>query len=206
MLPRPRLGRSRVMARSVLWHAVCRARLDKLPRDTSCVLVANHASYLDGIMLLAAAQAVLFVAKRELKENMVTRLYLQRIGAEFVERFGFEQSVADVKRLLHILRCGQSLAFFPEGTFYRMPGLLPFRMGAFVIAAQAGIPVVPVVIRGSRSILRSGQWLPRRGAVSITISAPIAPQGNDWPAAIQLRNAARVEILHSCGEPDLPSP
>lgn len=212
MLPRPAWAwaASRVMARlfvrlsgtPFVVHG-----LDKLPRDTPCVLVANHASYLDGIMLLAALpRQFCFVAKRELKENLVPRLYLLRIGAEFVERFGFEQSVADVKRLLHILRCGQSLAFFPEGTFYRMPGLLPFRMGAFVLAAQAGIPVVPVVIRGSRSILRSGQWLPRRGAISITISAAIAPQGNDWPAAIKLRDAARVEILHLCGEPELTSP
>ncbi|HUX89746.1 MAG TPA: AMP-binding protein [Gallionellaceae bacterium] len=212
MLPRPvwAWSASRVMARifvrlsgtPFVVHG-----LDKLPHDTPCVLVANHASYLDGILLLAALpRQFCFVAKRELKENLVTRLYLQRIGAEFVERFGFEQSVADVKRLLHILRGGQSLAFFPEGTFYRMPGLLPFRMGAFVMAAQAGVPVVPIVIRGSRSILRSDQWLPRRGAISINISGPITPQGDDWPAAIKLRDAARAEILHLCGEPELPSP
>lgn len=212
MLPRPAWAwaASRVMARifvrlsgtPFVVHG-----LDALPHDTPCVLVANHASYLDGILLLAALpRQFCFVAKRELKENLVTRLYLQRIGAEFVERFGFEQSVADVKRLLHILRCGKSLAFFPEGTFYRMPGLQPFRMGAFVMAAQAGVPVVPIVIRGSRSILRSDQWLPRRGAVSINISGPIAPQGNDWFAAIKLRDAARVEILQFCGEPELPSP
>jgi len=181
--------------------------LDKLPQDTPCVLVANHASYLDGIMMVAALpRQFSFAAKRELKESLVPRLYLQRIGAEFVERSGFEQSVADVKRLLHILRRGQSLAFFPEGTFYRMPGLLPFRMGAFVIAAQAGVPVVPITIRGTRSILRSEQWLPRRGTISITVSVPIPPQGNDWSAAIQLRDAARADILHFCGEPESPSP
>jgi len=181
--------------------------LDKLPHGTPCVLVANHSSYLDGIMMVAALpDQFSFAAKRELIENLVPRLYLQRIGAAFVERFGLEQSVADVKNLLQLLRRGQSLAFFPEGTFYRMSGLLPFHMGAFVIAAQAGVPVVPVVIRGTRSILRSEQWLPRRGAISITITAPIAPQGNDWSAAIKLRDAARVEILHYCGEPGLPSP
>jgi 1-acyl-sn-glycerol-3-phosphate acyltransferase len=180
--------------------------LEQLPHDTPCVLVANHASYLDGIMMVAALpRQFSFAAKRELKESLVPRVYLQRIGAEFVERSGFEQSVADVKRLLHILRCGQSLAFFPEGTFYRMPGLLPFRMGAFVLAAQAGVPVVPIAIRGTRSMLRSGQWLPRRGTISISVSAPVTPRGNDWSAAIQLRDAARAEILHFCGEPELPS-
>jgi 1-acyl-sn-glycerol-3-phosphate acyltransferase len=87
-----------------------------------------------------------------------------------------------------------------------MPGLMPFRMGAFVTAAQAGVPVVPIAIRGTRSILRSEQWLPRRGVISITINSPIAPQGNDWSAAIKLRDAARADILHFCGEPELPSP
>ena len=211
MLPRPGWGWavSRVMARLFVRLSGTTFTvhgLDNLPHDTPCVLVANHASYLDGILMVAALpRQFSFVAKRELKEQLIPRLYLQRIGAEFVERFGFEQSMADVKMLLHTLRCGQSLAFFPEGTFQRMAGLMPFRMGAFVLAAQAGVPVVPITIRGTRSILRSGQWLPRRGTISITINAPITPQGNDWSAAIKLRDATRVEILRFCGEPELPS-
>jgi len=72
-----------------------------------------------------------------------------------------------------------------------------------VIAAQAGIPVVPLALRGTRSALRDGQWLFRHSRLSLTIGAPIAPQGSDWNAAIQLRDAARAEILRLCGEPDL---
>ena len=211
MLPRPAWGWtvSRVMARlfvTLSGTPFTVHGLDNLPKNMPCVLVANHASYLDGIMMVAAlSQQFGFVAKRELKDQLIPRLYLQHIGAEFVERFSVEQSMADVKCLLHILRSGQSLAFFPEGTFHRMSGLQPFRMGAFVLAAQAGVPVVPITIRGTRSILRSEQWLPRRGAISITISAPIAPQGDDWSAAIKLRDAAHLEILKYCGEPALPT-
>lgn len=76
-------------------------------------------------------------------------------------------------------------------------------MGAFAIAAQAGVPVVPMTLRGTRLILRDGQWFPRRGAIGITLGAPIAPEGADWSAAIKLRNAARAEILRLCGESDL---
>lgn len=101
------------------------------------------------------------------------------------------------------LRAGHSPVFFPEGTFDRKPGLLPFRMGAFVVAAEAGVPVVPVVIRGTRSMLRSDQWFPRRGTISVTLCPPIQPDGNDWAAAIRLRDATRAEILRGCGEPDL---
>src|SRR5262245_45788462 len=76
-------------------------------------------------------------------------------------------------------------------------------MGAFVVAAQTGVPLVPLVITGTRSILRAGQWFPRRGAISVAIGAPIMPQGGDWTAAIALRDAARAQMLEYCHAPDL---
>jgi len=51
--------------------------------------------------------------------------------------------------------------------------------------------------------LRDGTWYLRRAPVSVTISAPIAPQGSDWSAALKLRDGVRAEILKHCGEPDL---
>jgi len=174
-----------------------------LPKG-ACVLVANHASYLDGILVVAAlSRQFSFVAKRELLEKFIPRLYLRSIGAEFVERFDLEQSVEDLQRLQERLRTGRSLFFFPEGTFSRVPGLRPFRMGAFSVAVQAGVPVVPMTIRGTRAILRDGQWFPRHGMIFITIGAPIAPTGEEWSAALMLRDAARAEILRHCREPDL---
>ncbi len=176
---------------------------DNLPTG-ACVLVVNHSSYLDGILVVAAlSRQFSFVAKRELKERFISRVYLKHIGTEFVERFELERGVEDLKRLLQITRANHSLIFFPEGTFGRAPGLLPFRMGAFAVAAQAGVPVVPMTIRGTRVILRDGQWFPHRGTIDITIGAPIHPEGTDWPAVLKLRNAARAEILRHCGEPDL---
>jgi 1-acyl-sn-glycerol-3-phosphate acyltransferase len=179
--------------------------LENLPaRGTPYVLVVNHASYLDGIVLVAALPDQLsFVAKRELENHFVTRSYLRSIGTQFVERFDLQRGLEDSERLLALMRSGQPLGFFPEGTFRRMPGLLPFRMGAFVVAAQAGVPVIPVALRGTRSILREGHWLPRRGTLNVTIGMPIAPRGSDWDAAIGMRDAARREILLHVREPDL---
>jgi 1-acyl-sn-glycerol-3-phosphate acyltransferase len=184
--------------------------LDNLSPGARCVLVANHASYLDGIVLVAALPGKLsgtgyysFVAKRELLDNFVSRTYLRRIGADFVERFDSQRSVEDLKQVELSLRAGRTPVFFPEGTFTRKSGLQPFRMGAFVLAAEAGIPVVPVSIRGTRSVLRNGSSFPRRGVIIVTIGKPIAPEGKDWAAAISLRNKARAEILRWCGEPDL---
>ena len=109
----------------------------------------------------------------------------------------------DASRLAESARAGRTPIFFAEGTFTRSAGLLPFRMGAFVIAAQTGVPLVPVTIRGARSVLRDGSWFARRGAIVVTIGAPLLAQGSDWNAAVALRDAARAEILRRCGEPDL---
>ena len=179
--------------------------LENLPAGQQpCVLVINHASYLDGIVIVAALPRPYgFVAKRELGEHFVSRVYLSGIGSDFIERFDLQRGLEDTDRLLRKLRAGEPLAFFPEGTFRRMPGLLPFRMGAFVLAAQAGVPVVPVTIRGTRSILRDGQWLPRRAMITVYVSAPVTPAGSDWNAAIGLRDGARQAMLETCGEPDL---
>ena len=70
-------------------------------------------------------------------------------------------------------------------------------------AAQAGIPVVPVALRGVRSVLRDGTWYLRRSPVAVTFGEPIAPEGDDWNAAVRLRDRVRAEILRHCGEPDL---
>jgi 1-acyl-sn-glycerol-3-phosphate acyltransferase len=84
-----------------------------------------------------------------------------------------------------------------------MPGLLPFKMGAFLVAADVGVPVVPAALRGTRSILRADQWLPRRGRVTLRFAEPIVPRDASWQAAVELRDAARARMLELCGEPDL---
>ena len=178
--------------------------LEQLPRGQSCVIVANHASYLDGVMLVAALPIEFsFVAKAELASQFLAGRFLPRIGAVFVERFDKQRGVDDARRTAQTVRDGRPLAFFPEGTFTRMPGLLPFHMGAFVAAAEAGVPVVPVTIRGTRSLLRADSRFPRRGTVRILVVAPILPTGSDWDAAVTLRESARAAILQHLGEPDL---
>ena len=178
--------------------------IDHLRGAGPLIVAANHASYLDAFALTAALPTEgAFLAKRELTQSFLARLLLERLGTLFVERFDAEKSVEDTRRALESIRAGESLLFFPEGTFDRAPGLRPFRMGAFYVAAQAGAPVVPVAIRGTRSMLRGDDWFPRRGAVTITVRPPIAPDGSDLAAAVRLRDKVRAEILAYCGEPDL---
>ena len=186
--------------------------IENLPPDGSpCVLVANHTSYMDSPALIAALPGHFrFIAKSELRRNFFTRLPLEKVHTEFVERFEISKSVDDTKHLHSVLASGHSLIFFPEGSFSRIPGLMPFRLGAFTIAAQANVPVVPIAIRGTRSILRGGSWFPHRGAISIEIGKAIDPQmfktkteEKEWDLAIALRDESREFILQHCGEPDL---
>jgi 1-acyl-sn-glycerol-3-phosphate acyltransferase len=180
--------------------------LDNLPPGP-CVIAVNHTSYLDGAVLMAAlaARPFAFVAKRELLGNLVTRVFVSGIGAEFVERFDVQKSVEHADGLAAAAKRGVSLIVFPEGTFQRHSGLMAFRAGAFQAAAQAGIPVVPAALRGVRSILRDGTWTLRRGAAAVSFAPPVPPEGSDWNATVRLRDQVRVEILMRCGEPDLAS-
>ncbi|WP_456380043.1 1-acylglycerol-3-phosphate O-acyltransferase [Thiolapillus sp.] len=177
---------------------------ENLPAEHAYVVVANHASYMDGVVLAAALPVdLVFVAKSELRQQPLPRIFLNKIGVLFVERFRPERSVADIKRSKEAMKAGQPLLYFPEGTLSRAPGLLPFRMGAFVIAAEAGVPVVPVVIRGTRSVLRGSSWFPHRAALSVSVLPAVQPESTGWEAAIELRDAARASMLLHLGEPDL---
>ncbi|MDX1595204.1 MAG: AMP-binding protein, partial [Gammaproteobacteria bacterium] len=202
----PRLAWRWAVARTALRVA---ARLVGLPvrrhgrplPDGACVIVANHQSYLDGLVLtLALRRPLAFVAKAELAPQRVAGTLLRRLGAVFVERFDAERSVADAGGMGAALAAGRSLCVFPEGTFDRAPGIRAFRMGAFVAAARAGVPVVPVALRGTRSVLRSGTWLPRRGAVGLHVGEPLSPEGDTWDDAVALRDASREAIVEATGE------
>ncbi len=151
----------------------------------NAIIVANHSSYLDGAVMAAVCPgSIAFVAKEELARQAVAGAFLRRLDAIFVRRTDPAGGVADAKAALEAARAGAPAVWFPEGTFSRMPGLLEFHVGAFLTAAQLGLPVVPVTIRGTRSILRAYSWLPRRGAISVHVGAPIAPTGDDFEAAL----------------------
>ncbi len=121
----------------------------------------------------------------------------------FVERFEPGRSVLDARRLAALARGGKRLVFFPEGTFGAQPGLRPLHLGAFLAAAEAGLPVVPMAIRGTRALLPYPRRLPRRTPLEVVIGAPIVPEGSNWEAALRLRDAARAHLLAHTGEPDL---
>jgi 1-acyl-sn-glycerol-3-phosphate acyltransferase len=171
-----------------------------------CVVVANHASYLDGVVLKAALPARFsFVIKKEVSRVPLAGFMLRRIGSEFVDRFNRHAGGMDARRLIKAADAGQALAFFPEGTFLAQPGLGKFHTGAFAIAARAELPIVPIAIRGTRHILPSGRFLPRPGRIHVQVLPALGPLAGLEPsvAVSQTRDQARARILAALDEPDL---
>jgi fatty-acyl-CoA synthase len=162
--PRTVAALTRSWCRLVLRLAGCGPTvrgLEHAPRR-SAILVANHASYLDVVALLAALPLDLrFVAKRELLAAPIVGTVLARAG-------------------------------HPEGTFVGRPGLLPFRLGALKAAVDAGCPVVPVAVRGTRDVLPADTRRPRPGRIEVTVLPPLTPRAGGWREIVRLRDAARA--------------
>ncbi len=210
-VPWQRLRRRMVQgaARLALWLGGMRVSVQgagHLP-SSACVVVANHASYLDGIVLFAALPPVFgFVIKREMSRVPLANLLLRRIGSHFVDRGGAQRSARDARKLFRRAQAGGAMAFFPEGTFQREPGLARFRSGAFVVAANAQLPIVPVAIRGTRRALPAGARLPRPGRIEVELAPPQPAPASTDPAVIAASvEAARAAILARIPEPDLQS-
>ncbi len=174
---------------------------ENLPAEPA-VVVANHASYLDGILLTAALpEAFRFVIKREVTGVPLAHFLLRRIGAHFVERENRQRGASDLRSILQTANQGGSLAFFPEGTFREEPGIRRFRNGAFAVAFRNAMPLVPVAIRGTRRMLPASRWLPRPASLSIEIMRPFLPAEHQSVEAAM--TYCRGRIIKAAGEPDL---
>jgi 1-acyl-sn-glycerol-3-phosphate acyltransferase len=169
---------------------------------TPAMLVANHTSYLDSLVLMIALPVEFrFVAKRELLSAPLIGTIIRKGGHLTVERFDLSRSVAGADRVVEALRRDTSLVVFPEGTFLSSPGrLLPFRLGAFKAAVEVQRPVVPVAIRGTSQVLPPDSWLPRPGTITVTVGRAIKPEEGEWREMVRLRDLVRGEITRAVGE------
>jgi 1-acyl-sn-glycerol-3-phosphate acyltransferase len=204
----PGLKRRRAVAR---WGAAAVFRLigseiavrgERPAPDDHAIVIANHQSYLDGIILTAVLPPqYTFLIKREMITVPIAGFVLARLGSEFVDRADRGQRQRSARRLVEAARAGRALAVFAEGTFDRPPGLKPFHMGAFRAAYRAGLPIIPVVITGARAKLPADTWLPRPGPLAVEFRPRIETAACADEHA--LMRATRASILERLGEPDL---
>jgi len=169
---------------------------ERLP-NIPCVVVANHASYIDAIVMVAALPPdFAFVIKKEMAHAPLAGLLLRRLGSEFVERFDRHKGASDARRVLKLAATGQSLMFFPEGTFDETRQIRKFLGGAFTTAARSKMPVVAVAIHGSREVMPPG------GAM--IYPRPIRVEILDVLPADEARLRSRELIAAAVGEPLAP--
>lgn len=177
--------------------------LENIP-DGHCVVVANHASYVDGILLKGyLPPRFSFVIKGEMRNIPIVHFVLRRAGSKFVERFETAGSSRDARKIVKAAQGGDSLAFFPEGTFRREPGVARFRAGAFVSAIRGEMPVVPIAISGTRELLPSGRLWPWPVTARADILPPIWPGDPAFENHRLLAETTRQQILAVLDEPDL---
>jgi 1-acyl-sn-glycerol-3-phosphate acyltransferase len=193
----------RLLARLAGVHVTLTGR-DQLPRGDGAVLVANHPSWIDGAVLASVIDGTLvFVVGAELGRARWSGLFLRRLGVEFVQRATPKQGAADTRRLIAEARAGCTLVIFPEGRLSQVPGLRAFRFGAFLTAAEARRPVVPIAIRGTRTLLPPGHRTPHRASVIVHVGEQISTEQPGWAGAVELQHATREWILAHCEEPDI---
>jgi 1-acyl-sn-glycerol-3-phosphate acyltransferase len=167
--------------------------IERLP-PRPCVVVANHASYIDGLVAAAALPPdFAFVIKKEMDKVPLAGLLLRRLGSEFVERFDSRRSAVDARRVLKVATRGQSLVFFPEGTFDHRRQVGRFMRGAFAAAQRADMPIVAVAIHGTRDVLPSGRLMLRRRPLCVEVLGVLPADG--------ARNVSREMIASALGEP-----
>jgi len=199
----PSLRQRRVVAgvagRAFLWLSGIPFAVEGLQRlpKTPCVVVANHASYIDAIAIVAALPPdFAFVIKKEMVRVPLAGLLLRRLGSQFVERFDRHKGATDARRVLKLAASGQSLMFFPEGTFDETRQIGKFLGGAFTVAARAEMPVVAVAIHGSRAVMPPGGLTIRRLPIRVEILAALP--------ADEARLKCRELIASAVGDPLAP--
>jgi 1-acyl-sn-glycerol-3-phosphate acyltransferase len=172
--------------------------------DGHAVVVANHASFVDGFLLKGYLPARFsFVIKGEMRNIPIAHFLLRRSGSKFVERHEASGSSRDARKIVKAVQQGSSLAFFAEGTFHQEPGVHRFRPGAFVAAIRGSVPVVPVAISGTRQMMPADRNWPWPVRPRIEILPPIYPGDPLFENHRELAEAARQAILAVLDEPDL---
>jgi 1-acyl-sn-glycerol-3-phosphate acyltransferase len=171
------------------WEALPEALRNGAP----AIFYANHASLLDPPLIVSTLPSrPVFVAKQELRWVPVLGWAIWLAGFILINRRHQRQAYASLAHAAHQIRAGQSVAIFPEGTRSEDGAVLPFKRGSFSLAMEAGVPLVPMAIRGGHAILPKGAWRTRGGPYVLTVGEPLDPAA--FSDAESLRAAAEARL------------
>ncbi|WP_216915885.1 HAD-IB family hydrolase [Nocardia noduli] len=159
------------------------------------VFLFNHQSQFDVIIVPRVLEGgVTGIGKKELTRNPIFGPLMRFVGVTFIDRSDTATAKAQLAPVVETLRGGLSIGIAPEGTRSYTPEVGRFKKGAFHIAHQAGVPVIPVVIRNAGDISRRNSMIARRGVVDVTVLAPIDVSG--WDPNAMDDDVERVRQLY----------
>ncbi|MDP8257274.1 MAG: lysophospholipid acyltransferase family protein [Candidatus Alcyoniella australis] len=163
------------------------------------VFVSNHLSHLDAPSLFVTLRCQLsFMAKRSLLYYPIFGSAILAMGVVVIDRHSQRRRHASVDRAAKMVASGRSVFVFPEGLRSPDGSLGEFKKGAFILAIRAGVPLVPICIKGTREVLKPGAISPRPGEVTVSVLPPILTTGmtiDDRDALLaQARAAIQAEL------------
>jgi 1-acyl-sn-glycerol-3-phosphate acyltransferase len=191
---------AKLQARNLIRLCGVRVRLRGLERlgPGPYVFAPNHQSHFDIPALLGYLPGIVrFATKRELFSEPILGAVLRTMGMIPVDR---DDSEASIARLNQLKLQGSSVVIFPEGTRSPEGALLPFKKGAFVAAISLGVPVVPVVCKGTTAVMPKGRYLSiLPGSAELVVLEPIPTTGMTYDDRDRLRDEVRRRIEAELG-------
>ncbi|SFB74423.1 1-acyl-sn-glycerol-3-phosphate acyltransferase [Nocardioides terrae] len=157
--------------------------LENVPRSGGVILASNHLSFVDSVVIPSVApRTVVFLAKSEYfttpgVRGAVQRAWFEALGMLPIDRDDTKSALESLDVALDVLRRGEAFGIYPEGTRSRDGRLYRGRTGAAHLALTAGVPIVPVGLRGTERIQPIGSSIPRVVKVHVTFGEPIDPRG-----------------------------
>ena len=148
--------------------------LELLDPKQTYVFVSNHRSYLDtAAMFIHTGRRIGLLAKKELLKVPVLGVGMGFVNVMAIDRSNRESAIRTTEAAAKRIQSGVSFAVFVEGTRAKPGELLPFKKGAFYMAGQAGVPVVPVAIKNSDVLMGKGTGEARAGTIEMVILSPV---------------------------------
>jgi 1-acyl-sn-glycerol-3-phosphate acyltransferase len=173
--------------------------LDNIPPGTTMIVASNHASYIDPPLIGGVFPGRLrYLAKESLFRIPLLGFLIRTLGAVPVTREDSQRAGAVMKILLGLLRDGENVLLFPEGSRTPDGRIKPLEAGVAFLAVKAGVPVLPVYVGGSFESWPRGKALPRPSKLTMTVSPLVYPDGeieNEHERRGALMKILEIEML-----------
>jgi 1-acyl-sn-glycerol-3-phosphate acyltransferase len=180
--------------------------LEHVPRTGGVILASNHLSFIDSTMIpVVVPRKVVFLAKSDYFngpgiKGALVRAWFEGLGMLPVDRDDSKAAIASLETALEVLGRGEAFGIYPEGTRSRDGRLYRGRTGVAHLALSAGVPVVPVGLKGTQDVQPVDASMPKIAPVSVSFGAPISPAGYDGVPLGRARRELTDKIMAAIAE------